>query len=552
MKNPETPVGRRTVLKGIGASALLATGGATLSGTAAAQSTDRSAMFTFTDDCTGVDVTLGGYDGRYTLEVLLENGNTTTRSKQAPAGTSRSFSFARSIVKARVLVDDTVVGSAVCPSATIQFTDDCTGVDVTLGGYDGRYTLEVLLENGNTTTRSKQAPAGTSRSFSFARSVVKARVSLYGVVVGSAVCPAADIQFSEDCTGVDVAIDGYSGRYTLAVEFENGNTTTRSKQAPAGTSRSFSFARQVATARVVVAGVVVGSATCEPTDDDPGSATIAFTDDCTGVDVTREEADGEFTLEVLLDTGNTTTRTKAAPAGETRSFTFARGIVKARVRVDGEIVASAICPTPTLTFSEDCTGVTVEIDGYSGWFVLEAELANGNTKTRMKKLPEDGSRSFTFARAMTKARVKVQGVVLGSATCMPAAETTYYQVDFVGGTPEELLGETRDDFYSPQGRLVRYLHGSTEEPMMRQSTPPSLSAALADCVTVDEMTVDDMAGTATVAFTVADGCEEELSLASYQKDGPGFDPTELQTLFDGETDTYGPGEYEITVQLPGY
>jgi hypothetical protein len=347
-----------------------------------------------------------------------------------------------------------------------------------------------------------------------------------------------------------VVVDGYSGRYTLAVEFENGNTTTRSKLASAGASRSFTFARKVAKARVVVAGVVVGSATCDPTE--TGSATIEFVDDCTGVDVTRADDGGEFTLEVLLDNGTTTTRSKAAPAGTTRSFTFARGVVEARVRVDDEVLASAVCPTATIAFSEDCTGVEVEIDGYSGWFALEVELANGNTKTRLKKIPANGSRSFTFARPIATARVKVQGVVVGSATCESDEAVTYYQVDFVGGEPEELLGETPTDFYSPEGRLIRYLHGNTEEPVTRRSTPPSLSAALDDCVDVHDLSVDDMAGTATVTFSVADGCEEELSLASYEKDGPGFDRTELQTLFDGDTDTYGPGEHEVTVQLPGY
>lgn len=59
-------------------------------------------------------------------------------------------------------------------------------------------------------------------------------------------------------------------------------------------------------------------------------------------------------------------------------------------------------------------------------------------------------------------------------------------------------------------------------------------------------------GTATVDFTVADGCEHTLSLAvhSAPTDEFGLDTVDEQELLYATTETYGPGDHSITVELP--
>jgi hypothetical protein len=139
----------------------------------------------------------------------------------------------------------------------------------------------------------------------------------------------------------------------------------------------------------------------------------------------------------------------------------------------------------------------------------------------------------------------------GDDADQPAAESTYYQVDLAVGEPIEELGPDREGLYSDQSRLVEYLHGSSEDPVTRQGSPPTLDAAYADCVTVESMTVED--GQATATFTVAEGCEYEFSLVSYEKPDDGWSRTAAnqQTMVDAETGTYGPGTHTVTVDLPG-
>jgi hypothetical protein len=60
-------------------------------------------------------------------------------------------------------------------------------------------------------------------------------------------------------------------------------------------------------------------------------------------------------------------------------------------------------------------------------------------------------------------------------------------------------------------------------------------------------------GTATTTFTIAEESKPiELSLVSYKKVGPGWSPeTEaLQEFVNAETNTFGPGTYTLTVDLP--
>ncbi|HET7322924.1 MAG TPA: lamin tail domain-containing protein [Halococcus sp.] len=133
----------------------------------------------------------------------------------------------------------------------------------------------------------------------------------------------------------------------------------------------------------------------------------------------------------------------------------------------------------------------------------------------------------------------------------PAEEgVAYYQVDFVVGEPIENLRGPEGTYSNDQ--LIRFLHGSSEEPVMRRA-PGAFAYAennVAERIESHEITVEN--GTATVTFTVTEGKPVELSLVSYTKPGPGWSPaTEAEQEFvDADTDTFGPGTYTLTVSLP--
>ncbi|MWG35120.1 CHRD domain-containing protein [Halomarina oriensis] len=131
----------------------------------------------------------------------------------------------------------------------------------------------------------------------------------------------------------------------------------------------------------------------------------------------------------------------------------------------------------------------------------------------------------------------------------PTPEATAYQVDLVVGDPEAVLGEDPEDFYGRQGRLLRYLHGSTDEPTIRRGTGSVLSEN-ARCLQTRPVTVED--GVATVSFRVKQGCTERVSLVSYVNGaGPGvFDRSVEQVRYDAATAEYGPGRHTLTVALP--
>ena len=127
------------------------------------------------------------------------------------------------------------------------------------------------------------------------------------------------------------------------------------------------------------------------------------------------------------------------------------------------------------------------------------------------------------------------------------ADETYYQVDFVVGEPKEQVGPD-GGFYSDENRLIRFAHGVDSE-QTRGGSVPTLDADAARCLDAGYITIHGD-NTAAVSFTVEEGCELTLSLVSYEKPGPGFDRSVTQDLVDSSTDTFGPGEYTLTVDLP--
>ena len=81
-------------------------------------------------------------------------------------------------------------------------------------------------------------------------------------------------------------------------------------------------------------------------------------------------------------------------------------------------------------------------------------------------------------------------------------------------------------------------------------SPSTLAAATDECVAAESFDVAD--DTATVRFTIAEGCELALSLSSYEKPGPGWSRANAseQRLVDAAIGTFGPGTHTLTVALP--
>jgi hypothetical protein len=140
--------------------------------------------------------------------------------------------------------------------------------------------------------------------------------------------------------------------------------------------------------------------------------------------------------------------------------------------------------------------------------------------------------------------------VTGGDPTNTTSDPTYYQVDFVVGEPIENLRGPNGTYTNDQ--LIRFAHGSTEEPVIRRSEGEFITdEGLAARIESQNITVED--GMAMVTFTVANGSEPvELTLASYEKVGPGWSPeTEAKQEFvDAQTATFGPGTHTLTTALP--
>ena len=132
----------------------------------------------------------------------------------------------------------------------------------------------------------------------------------------------------------------------------------------------------------------------------------------------------------------------------------------------------------------------------------------------------------------------------------PPPEVLPYQVDFVAGDPNETLGESEDDFYGRQNRLIQYVHGNADGITRRDTWLNSLDPEIRECVSADPIEAES--GTASVSFTVAEGCELTLSLVSYTLPGGAFsfETAEEQEMVDDESETFGPGEHTLDVDLP--
>jgi hypothetical protein len=142
------------------------------------------------------------------------------------------------------------------------------------------------------------------------------------------------------------------------------------------------------------------------------------------------------------------------------------------------------------------------------------------------------------------------GAPAGEEPGSEVEEVVPYQVDFVVGEPNEVLGEDEMDFYGRQNRLVQYAHGDKDGITELDRWINSLDQSYRDCLTWGDIEVSGK--TARVSFSVADGCELTMSLVSYTlPDGEfSFETADEQVLADATTATYGPGDHVLEVELP--
>jgi hypothetical protein len=123
-------------------------------------------------------------------------------------------------------------------------------------------------------------------------------------------------------------------------------------------------------------------------------------------------------------------------------------------------------------------------------------------------------------------------------------------VDFVEGSPNCSFGEDEDDFYGRQNRLIQYAHRNADGIIRRDTYINSLDESVRDCVSYDPIQVNG--DTARVEFTVAEGCELELSLVSYTlpNEAFSFETADQQRLAGSTTNTFGPGDWTTQVTSP--
>ena len=129
------------------------------------------------------------------------------------------------------------------------------------------------------------------------------------------------------------------------------------------------------------------------------------------------------------------------------------------------------------------------------------------------------------------------------------SNATTYQVDFAAGQPIENL--SADRLYAQQDRLMRFAFGNASAGITEKDTAWP-SDRIRQCVDYGHIR-ERANGTAAVTFTVPVYCDGvTLTLAVYSTPGEAFFPetASQQELLNATTETYGPGEHTITVDLP--
>jgi hypothetical protein len=220
---------------------------------------------------------------------------------------------------------------------------------------------------------------------------------------------------------------------------------------------------------------------------------------------------------------------------------------------------------PATAGPEDVIGVapaagadtTVDLFDVPGASFDRDELAEGQRLWAVLHTddPQDGEFRFvTSGESEDRPLTNDTGAIVADAAEVGPV-VTYYQLDLLGGEPYERLGPHADNgFYgdetASEDRLLRYAHGTDVDGVTNQGTATPQDE-LRECVVGEPFELGADGETASVTFTVLSGCEDvELTFAVYEKPGDGFSRTMNQTLVDAGTDSYEPGTYTLTVELP--
>jgi 5'-nucleotidase/UDP-sugar diphosphatase len=215
---------------------------------------------------------------------------------------------------------------------------------------------------------------------------------------------------------------------------------------------------------------------------------------------------------------------------------------------DDEAAASTTtATTPTETAAETATNEQTATDTDTETQTAAATETEASTESETQTEIESEGDSSTGDVEATESTDRGQNNETDSDANTDS--TVYYQLDFVRGEPIEHL-DWPDGTYT-NDQLIRFAHGSTDEPITRRSDGEfTTDEALAERIDSQNIEVED--GTATITFTVADGESVTLSLASYTKPDPTWDPEDEddQVFVDAQTETYESGTHTLTVDLP--
>jgi hypothetical protein len=279
-----------------------------------------------------------------------------------------------------------------------------------------------------------------------------------------------------------------------------------------------------------------------------GIGAMPLSQSATGPDTTEIKGDGAGTMGVqniqLVEQQRGVLRYAVEYSGSLDRSYLQRSLVRAvdHDRIDASSIRVTEVESHVATV-EVATNGSENPQTVASRMLRAMQLTSPPTQSPATSTTDGGTSANTSADASTGGNGKAKNA---------EEDETYYQIDFVQGEPIENL-QGPEGTYRPD-ELIRYAHGSTENPLKRSSDGEfTTNESLAECVESSAIVVKSD-GTARVSFKIADGCDPvTLSLVSYTKPGPVWSrATESEQEFvDADTRTFEPGgTYTLRVELP--
>ena len=340
----------------------------------------------------------------------------------------------------------------------------------------------------------------------------------------------------------------------VIVHDPDGNTVTEGTWAPPAAFSAINFtAEETGTYYIELEGEAPGEYQLAVTaEGEPGTGTPTET--------TTEETTTEATTTEETTTEATSPTASVVFDNQTTDGTTV--VVESVTMSEGGFVAVHNTSGPVIGVSEYLSAGTHEdvvitlFDVLGQDFAEDMSLEENQTLIAMPHLGTNGNEEYEFVSSGGSEDGPY--TANGSAVVDPASvtvademdtEATYYQIDFVRGEPIENLDWPNGTYTNDQ--LIRFAHGSTEEPITRRSEGEfTTDDELAERIDSQEIEVEN--GTAMITFTVAESESVTLSLASYIKPDPTWDPEDEddQVFVDAQTETFESGTHTLTVDLP--